>query len=225
MLLDEPFGALDPITRDSLRTEFRRIQQELGLAAVLVTHDMVEALLLGDSIIVMRDGHIVGRGTPAELLRDPGDPYIAQLMESPTNQAARLTIGGDPEFFGRLEWTRVREAYGLGAMRTRGMDSTFMCGAVRDGGVDVITAYSTDGRIAAFDLVVLDDPEQAFPPYDAVILLSPRAAGNPRLIETLLPLINAVPDDAMRWANKLVDTDGLTPEEAARRLLGRIVSR
>jgi osmoprotectant transport system ATP-binding protein len=90
MLLDEPFGALDPITRDALRTEFRRIQQQLGFTAVLVTHDMVEALLLGDSIIVMRDGIVVGQGTPAKMLRDPGDPYIARLMESPTHQAERL---------------------------------------------------------------------------------------------------------------------------------------
>jgi osmoprotectant transport system ATP-binding protein len=90
MLLDEPFGALDPITRDNLRVEFRRIQQELRLTAVLVTHDMTEALLLADSIIVMRDGLVVGRGSPTEMLRNPGDPYIAELLETPTRQAERL---------------------------------------------------------------------------------------------------------------------------------------
>lgn len=90
MLLDEPFGALDPITRDNLRVEFRRIQQELHLSAVLVTHDMSEALLLADSIIVMREGAVVGQGTPAEILREPGDPYIAKLMETPILQAQRL---------------------------------------------------------------------------------------------------------------------------------------
>jgi osmoprotectant transport system ATP-binding protein len=90
MLLDEPFGALDPITRDDLRTEFRQIQRELGLTAVLVTHDMTEALLMGDRIIVMRGGRVVGRGTPREILRNPGDPYVARLMESPTRQAERL---------------------------------------------------------------------------------------------------------------------------------------
>jgi osmoprotectant transport system ATP-binding protein len=91
MLLDEPFGALDPITRDGLRSEFRRIQQELRFTAVLVTHDMVEALLLADSIIVMRDGLIVGHGRPAEMLRDPSDPYIARLMESPSHQVEQLS--------------------------------------------------------------------------------------------------------------------------------------
>ena len=90
MLLDEPFGALDPITREDLRTEFRQIQKELDLTAVLVTHDMTEALLTGDRIIVMRGGRIVGQGQPAKILRDPGDPYVARLMESPTRHAERL---------------------------------------------------------------------------------------------------------------------------------------
>jgi len=96
LLLDEPFGALDPITRDSLRTEFRQIQRELGLTAVLVTHDMTEALLMGDRIIVMREGRVVGQGPPREMLRQPADPYVARLMESPTRQAERLaTMTGD----------------------------------------------------------------------------------------------------------------------------------
>jgi osmoprotectant transport system permease protein len=130
----------------------------------------------------------------------------------------RLTLASDPEFFGRLEWSRLREVYHLDGLVTRGMDSTFMYGAVRDGEVDVITAYSTDGRISAFDLVVLDDPRQALPPYDAVLLLSPNAARNQQLVHTLLPLINHISDDLMRSANKLVDIDGLSVEEAARRL-------
>jgi osmoprotectant transport system permease protein len=159
----------------------------------------------------------MSRGRARELgIRDIGD------LEK---HARGLTIGGDPEFFGRLEWTRVRETYGLDAIRSRGMDSTFMYGAVRDGGVDVITAYSTDGRIAAFDLVVLEDPEHAFPPYDAVILLSPMAARNPQIAEALLPLVNAVSDETMRWANKMVDTHGLTTGEAARQLHRRVAGR
>jgi osmoprotectant transport system permease protein len=137
----------------------------------------------------------------------------------------RLTLGGDPEFFGRLEWSRVREIYGLDAMRTRGMDSTFMYGAVHDGKVDVITAYSTDGRIAAFDLVVLSDPKQAFPPYDAVLLLSPQAAQNQQLIRTLVPLVNAVTDNMMRSANMAVDIDGVSVEQSARQLHRRIAGR
>jgi len=137
----------------------------------------------------------------------------------------RLTLAGDPEFFGRLEWSRVREVYRLDSIRTRGMDSTFMYGAVRDGEVDVIAAYSTDGRIAAFDLVILDDPEQAFPPYDAVLLLSPQAARIQQLVRTLDPLINAVTDDMMRSANKAVDIDGLSVERAAAELRLQIGSQ
>ncbi len=136
--------------------------------------------------------------------------------------APRLTIAGDPEFFGRLEWTRVREIYGLDGVRTRGMDSTFMYGAVRDGAVDLITAYSTDGRIDAFDLKVLRDPEQAFPPYDAVLLLSPEAARDGTLEAVLKQLVNSIPDHLMRSANRDVDVDGTSVEMAARRLRDRI---
>jgi osmoprotectant transport system permease protein len=134
------------------------------------------------------------------------------------NHAGSLTVGGDPEVFGRPEWRRVRDIYGLDAIGTRGMDSTFLYGAVRDGNVDVIAAYSTDGRIAAFDLVVLRDPEQAFPPYDAILLLSPRAAALPGVVETLRPLVNRIDDVAMRNANRRVDVDAVTPQQAAREL-------
>ncbi len=90
MLLDEPFGALDPITRDELRGEFSALQKELRLTAVLVTHDMTEALLMADRIIVMRRGRIVGQGAPSELVRGAGDPYVARLMAWPARQAERL---------------------------------------------------------------------------------------------------------------------------------------
>lgn len=139
--------------------------------------------------------------------------------------ADRLILGGDPELFGRPEWSRAREIYGLQSMRTRSMDSTFLYGAVRDGEVDAITAYSTDGRVAAFDLVILGDPRQALPPYDAMLLLSPRAARIKPLTQTLLPLVNAVTNDMMRSANKTVDIDGLPVEQAALRLRRSIAGR
>ncbi|EAQ79232.1 ABC transporter ATP-binding protein [Blastopirellula marina] len=83
MLLDEPFGALDPVTRDSLQSEFTRLQKELGFTAVMVTHDMAEALLLADKIAVMREGKLLRLGTPRDLLLDAGDDYVAQLLETP----------------------------------------------------------------------------------------------------------------------------------------------
>lgn len=133
-----------------------------------------------------------------------------------------LSIGGDPEFFGRNEWIRVRDSYGLSGIKTRSMDSTFMYGAVRDGNVDVISAYTTDGRISAFDLVVLSDEKQAFPPYDAILLISPDAAQKPGLIASLAPLLNQIDSDLMREANKQVDIDSKTPKQAAQYLYAAI---
>jgi osmoprotectant transport system ATP-binding protein len=90
LLLDEPFGALDPITRDELRDEFQAIRRRLGLTAVMVTHDMTEALLTADRIAVLNAGRLVRLGTPHELLTNPGDPLVAALMAAPKRQADRL---------------------------------------------------------------------------------------------------------------------------------------
>ncbi len=87
MLLDEPFGALDPLTRDRLQQSFMRIRRENHLTAIFVTHDMVEALILGDRIAVMRNGRLVQIGTPHKLMVEPQDEYVQQLMGTPKRQA------------------------------------------------------------------------------------------------------------------------------------------
>ena len=87
MLLDEPFGALDPLTRQRLQESFSRIRRELGLSAVFVTHDMVEALVLGDRIAVMQAGRLVQIGTPETLMREPADDYVRQLLDTPRREA------------------------------------------------------------------------------------------------------------------------------------------
>ncbi len=87
MLLDEPFGALDPLTRDRLQQSFLRIRRQLNVTAIFVTHDMVEALLMGDRIAVLHEGRLVQIGTPRELLQSPADEYVRRLMETPTRQA------------------------------------------------------------------------------------------------------------------------------------------
>jgi len=87
MLLDEPFGALDPLTRTRLQESFIRIRRELGLTAIFVTHDMVEALVLGDRIAVLEGGRLVQVGTPGRLIRAPADDYVRQLMETPRREA------------------------------------------------------------------------------------------------------------------------------------------
>jgi osmoprotectant transport system ATP-binding protein len=87
MLLDEPFGALDPLTRERLQTSLLRIRKEIGLTAIFVTHDMLEALLIGDRIAVLHDGRLSQIGTPVELMRQPQDDYVEQLMSTPRRQA------------------------------------------------------------------------------------------------------------------------------------------
>ena len=90
LLLDEPFGALDPLTRDEIADDYRRIHDELHLTTVMVTHDMTEALLLGDRIAVMRDGSIVQIGTPQELTAKPADDFVARMIATPQRRAKRL---------------------------------------------------------------------------------------------------------------------------------------
>lgn len=90
MLMDEPFGALDPLTRDALGREYRKLHGQMGLTTLLVTHDVLEAVLLADRIAVMRAGKIVANGTPQELLRERSDAEVAALMDMPRRQALRV---------------------------------------------------------------------------------------------------------------------------------------
>lgn len=90
LLLDEPFGALDPLTRDEIADDYRRIHDDLKLTTVMVTHDMTEALLLGDRIAVMRDGSIVQVGTPQELVANPADAFVERMIATPQRRANRL---------------------------------------------------------------------------------------------------------------------------------------
>ncbi len=90
MLMDEPFGALDPITRDELQQEYADLHVRLGLTSVLVTHDMTEALLMADRVAVMQRGRIIRIGTPRELVNDPREAYVAHLIETPRRQTIRV---------------------------------------------------------------------------------------------------------------------------------------
>jgi osmoprotectant transport system ATP-binding protein len=90
VLLDEPFGALDAVTRDTLGREYRKIHEALGLTTVMITHDMMEALLLADRIAVMRDGRLIADGAPREILSGQDDDYVRALVDTPRRQAERV---------------------------------------------------------------------------------------------------------------------------------------
>ena len=133
-----------------------------------------------------------------------------------------LAMGGDYEWFSRGEWASIRRAYGLAFARTATFDPALLYDAVARGEVDVISAFSSDGRIAANDLITLEDPLAALPPYDAMILLAPRVANDPNVACALAPLRGKITVELMRRANLMVDreTDKQTPAAAAAWLLG-----
>jgi osmoprotectant transport system ATP-binding protein len=90
MLMDEPFGALDPVTRDTLGGEYRQLHERMGLSTVMVTHDVLEALLLADRLVVMREGSIVASGTPHEMMNERSEAEVRKLMDMPRRQMNRI---------------------------------------------------------------------------------------------------------------------------------------
>jgi osmoprotectant transport system permease protein len=138
--------------------------------------------------------------------------------------APSLRFGSDLEFTSRTEWESLQAAYAVKFGEVRQFQPTFMYRALQNGDVDVISAFSSDGRIAANNLLVLEDPRRALPPYDAVILISPQRAGDTRLIGALKPLLGKIDADAMRRANYLVDRDAdkQSPAQAAAALASSI---
>lgn len=128
-----------------------------------------------------------------------------------------MKIGGDYEFFGRPEWQAIQNVYQLHFADREVYDATFMYEALNTEQVDVISAFSTDGRIEAYDLRVLTDPRNAVPPYDALLLIAPRLADNNELTDALSSLIGHLDAEAMRTANYMVDRqqDKKTIAEAA----------
>jgi osmoprotectant transport system permease protein len=132
------------------------------------------------------------------------------------SHAPQLSIAGDYEFFERPEWKAIREAYGLNFRQQRTMQSDFMYQAARAGDVDVVSAYTSDGRIAQFNLAMLDDPKHAVPPYDAILLLASKRAHDEALIAALKPLVGAISVAAMRATNARATDGGTTPDDVAR---------
>ena len=132
--------------------------------------------------------------------------------------APQLALGADLEFLSRPEWAALKQAYSLNFSVERSFSPTFMYRALEEGSVDVISAFSSDGRIAAQGYVVLTDPKHAIPAYDAVVLIAPRKARDALLERALAPLIGRISVENMRQANLMVDreTNKATPKDASR---------
>lgn len=153
--------------------------------------------------------------------RQTADRLHVRSLDDLAPVAPGLRLASDIEFLSRPEWRSVASAYGLRFAATRSYSPTFMYRAVADGSADVISAFSSDGRIAALDLVTLADPRHALPSYEALLLVSPKRAQDARFAAALRPLLGAIPIDRMRRANLTVDRDAdkKSPAEAARLLL------
>ncbi len=142
-------------------------------------------------------------------------------------QAPYLKIGGDYEIFSRPEWRALERVYHVKFGTERQYQANFLYRAVASGDVDVISAFSSDGRIAQYGLKVLSDPKGALPPYDAVLLVSRAHAADARLIAALKPLVGALDLSTMQRANLMADrdTDKRTPDEIASTLDAGIAAR
>ena len=141
--------------------------------------------------------------------------------------APTLSIAGDYEFFSRPEWAALRKVYGLSFRAQRQMQPDFMYAAAASGEVDVIAGYTSDGLIAKYDLVVLGDPRHAIPPYDAMVLLAPKRAGDQALRIALQALLGKINIATMRETNlRAAGNDAeSSPDAVARWLWEKIGKR
>ena len=139
-------------------------------------------------------------------------------LDDLARHAPGLRLGSDLEFLERPEWAAVRTRYGLRFASARAYNPSFMYRAIDSGDADVISAFSSDGRIAAQKLMVLSDPRHAIPGYDAIMLSAPSPAGEPAFQAAIRPLVGAIGVEPMREANFMVDRDAdkASPDKAAR---------
>lgn len=158
--------------------------------------------------------------------RDRADALGIRSLADLSRFAPQLKIGGDYEIFSRPEWRSVSRAYGLSFGAERQYQANFLYRAVVSGDVDVISAFSSDGRIRQYGLKLLSDPRAALPPYDAVLLVSKAHASDAALLTALKPLVGAIDLGKMQNANLMVDraVDKRTPEAVAEELNAEIAA-
>ncbi|MFP7334615.1 betaine/proline/choline family ABC transporter ATP-binding protein [Shouchella clausii] len=146
ILMDEPFGALDPITRDSLQEEFKKLQKDLDKTIVFVTHDMDEALKLADRIVIMKDGKIVQTGTPDEIMRSPANAFVEDF------------IGKDRLIQGRADVTTVEQVMNKHAITVDENETLRNAiSLMRDKRVDSLLAVNQDNVLTGYiDVEMID---------------------------------------------------------------------
>lgn len=154
--------------------------------------------------------------------RDRAEELGIRTLADLAGHASRLSLGADYEFFARSDWGSVQQAYDLSFRSELQMDAALMYLAVQEQEVDVVVAFSTDGRVDAYDLVLLDDPEQALPPYEALCLLSPTAATQSDVVAALQSISGQISPRLMRQANRMVDVDKNSLEQAVDWLEGQL---
>ena len=136
--------------------------------------------------------------------------------------ANSLVAAGDLEFFGRPEWITLRDTYNIDFAEKLTFDTALMYTAVDRGQVDIITAYTSDGRIDAYNLKIIADPRNSLLPYDGMLIASVSAAKNPLFLEIVGGLVNRISDETMREANRIVDVNGGSITDAVNYLRGMI---
>lgn len=158
--------------------------------------------------------------------RKRADALGVRSIADLASRSATLSIAGDYEFFSRPEWASLKQTYSLAFRQQRQMQPDFMYAAVASGEVDVIAGYTSDGLVAKYDLVALDDPKHAIPPYDAIVLVSPKRATDSALLMPLQSLTGKIDIGTMREANlRAASNDGSSSPDAVARWLSDKIDR
>jgi osmoprotectant transport system permease protein len=158
--------------------------------------------------------------------QDEATRLRVRTLSDLTAKAPTLRIGSDYEFFQRSEWKLLAQTYSLAFAEQRSMDPSLMYEALRTGQVDVISAFSSDGRIASYGLTALADDRHAVLPYDAVILTRPGlAVQHPQAMTALQALGGTISAERMRRLNAAVDKAGESPAAVAERFLTEQAAR
>ncbi len=148
-----------------------------------------------------------------------------RTLDDLARAAPDMVLGGDLEFLDRPEWAAIRTAYRVRFRAQRAFNPTFMYEALKTGDADAISAFSSDGRIAADGLTVMSDPKGAAPAYDALLLAGTRASRDPSLMKAIRPIVGNIAVDDMRRANLMVDGEKRSSDDAAAWLDARIAAR